>query len=425
MSERTMPPNSERQEKDTASPSPDTHASHGKMSHSGRAATASSDEEKKQLEVYQESGDVEDSNGRHRGETEDEGGETTATSEDPVAAHTHSSTARPSPDSAPNALAASSQEVSSISEYSGPSAEQSTKVVFLYNLPERSSYHEISLLAEPFGPAQKVHLLRMKRQAFVQFPNEQCAAFFIDHLSETRVAVRGSVIRAAPSRRKEVVLPDESQRRTMEADENPPSCVLLVTVLHCMYPVNVDVLQQVFGRFGGLLKIIIFSRNENISALVEFDSVETATAAKVSLDGQCIYTDCNTLRVQFSRMESITVKYNNEKSRDFTDPTLPSMPEQSMQQSPNAGFPFPSNEALHMGYSPTSHAAMDSTAVADGHSLHETTSVVQVSGFRRNERVLDHLFILFGVYGDVVSVLLNRCDAHHRRARSRTCCNDG
>lgn len=185
---------------------------------------------------------------------------------------------------------------------------------------------------------------------------------------------------------------------------------------------------QVFGRFGGLLKIIIFSRNENVSSLVQFASVETATAAKVSLDGQCIYTDCNILRVQFSRMESITVKYNNEKSRDFTDPTLPSMPHQ--QLSPTAepfGFQ-PTGESSPVAHqlSPTAEPfglqgaaagnvpmtqyvepmygeGMASTIQAgSSESLKSLSSVVIINGIKWTEKVLDHLFVLFGVYGDVV-----------------------
>lgn len=42
-----------------------------------------------------------------------------------------------------------------------------------------------------------------------------------------------------------------------------------------------------------------------------------------SLDGQNIYNSCCTLRIDFSKMQSLNVKYNNDKSRDYTNPTLP------------------------------------------------------------------------------------------------------
>lgn len=42
-----------------------------------------------------------------------------------------------------------------------------------------------------------------------------------------------------------------------------------------------------------------------------------------SLDGQNIYNACCTLRIGFSKLTSLNVKYNNDKSRDYTRPDLP------------------------------------------------------------------------------------------------------
>ena len=50
-----------------------------------------------------------------------------------------------------------------------------------------------------------------------------------------------------------------------------------------------------------------------ISVLVTFQS----------LDGQNIYNGCNTLKIDYSRMNNLQVKYNSDKSRDFTRPDLP------------------------------------------------------------------------------------------------------
>ena len=43
-----------------------------------------------------------------------------------------------------------------------------------------------------------------------------------------------------------------------------------------------------------------------------------------SLGGQNIYNNCNTLKIDFSKLQMLNVKYNNEKSRDYTNPGLPS-----------------------------------------------------------------------------------------------------
>ena len=48
-----------------------------------------------------------------------------------------------------------------------------------------------------------------------------------------------------------------------------------------------------------------------------------AQAAKQSLHGQNIYNACCTLHIDYSKLNTLNVKYNNEKSRDYTNPLLP------------------------------------------------------------------------------------------------------
>ena len=43
-----------------------------------------------------------------------------------------------------------------------------------------------------------------------------------------------------------------------------------------------------------------------------------------ALNGQCIYNGCCTLRVDFSKLPGLNVRFNNDKSRDYTNPLLPS-----------------------------------------------------------------------------------------------------
>lgn len=59
-----------------------------------------------------------------------------------------------------------------------------------------------------------------------------------------------------------------------------------------------------------------------------------------SLDGQNIYNGCCTLRISFSKLTSLNVKYNNEKSRDFTRPDLPSGDSQPTMEHPAMATAF-------------------------------------------------------------------------------------
>lgn len=86
---------------------------------------------------------------------------------------------------------------------------------------------------------------------------------------------------------------------------------------------TLDLLFQIFSRVGKVTKIVTFTKNASFQALIQFESAHVAHTAKLALDGQNMFSACNTLRVEFSKLAALNVKYNNDKSRDFTNPGLP------------------------------------------------------------------------------------------------------
>lgn len=105
------------------------------------------------------------------------------------------------------------------------------------------------------------------------------------------------------------------------------STVLRVVVEHLLYPVTLDTFYQLFSRFGKVTKIVTFTKNQSLQALVQYDSIYSASSAKQSLDAQAMFGgSSNILRVDFSKLTNLNVKYNNDKSRDYTNPGLPSSP---------------------------------------------------------------------------------------------------
>ena len=82
-----------------------------------------------------------------------------------------------------------------------------------------------------------------------------------------------------------------------------------------------------FNQIIENLKISLFSHAPFLAqyqALIQMNDDVIAQTAKLSLDGQNIYTNCCTLRIAYSKMTSLKVKFNNEKSFDYTRPNLPS-----------------------------------------------------------------------------------------------------
>ena len=89
-----------------------------------------------------------------------------------------------------------------------------------------------------------------------------------------------------------------------------------------VYPVTLDVIYQIFSRVGKVLKIVTFTKNNTFQTLIQYPDVITAQAAKLSLDGQNIYNGCCTLRIEYSKLSNLNVKYNNDKSRYDTHKSI-------------------------------------------------------------------------------------------------------
>ena len=57
--------------------------------------------------------------------------------------------------------------------------------------------------------------------------------------------------------------------------------------------------------------------------MIQYPDVTTAQAAKLSLDGQNIYDACCMLQIVYSKQSNLNIRYNNDKSWDYTNPNLP------------------------------------------------------------------------------------------------------
>ncbi|KAK7833641.1 hypothetical protein U0070_020662 [Myodes glareolus] len=157
-----------------------------------------------------------------------------------------------------------------------------------------------------------------------------------------------------------------------------------------------------------------------------------------ALDGQNIYNACCTLRIDFSKLTSLNVKYNNDKSRDFTRIDLPTGDGQPPLEPPMAaafGAPgiISSPYAGAAGFAPTigfpqatglsvpavpgalGPLTLTSSAVTGRMGIPGTSgmpgnSVLLVTNLNPDFITPHGLFILFGVYGDVhrVKIMFNK-----------------
>jgi len=101
------------------------------------------------------------------------------------------------------------------------------------------------------------------------------------------------------------------------------------------FPLTLKTFNKVFSKIGEVMKIVLFNKNNQLQALIQFHDAATAKKALLAMDNKNIYDGCCSLRIDYSKIEDLAVKYNNEKTWDYTKPDLPSYgPESSSSGSP-------------------------------------------------------------------------------------------
>ncbi|XP_077285199.1 polypyrimidine tract-binding protein 1 heph isoform X3 [Arctopsyche grandis] len=365
-----------------------------------------------------------------------------------------------------------------------PNVGKPSRVIHIRNIPNETSEAEIIQLGIPFGRVTNVLVLKGKNQAFLEMADETSAVAMVTYFSGCMAQLRGRAVYVQFSNHRELKTDQTHSNASASAQAalqaaqslvaggvNPgaatngglttapadiqggPNTVLRVIVEHMVYPIVLEVLHNIFQRYGKVLKIVTFTKNSSYQALIQYPDTISAQTAKSALDGQNIYSGCCTLRIDYSKMSSLNVKYNNDKSRDYTNPTLPSgdgdhlplggelLPSLLLAARPaltrerlaglwgpgvlapsfglGLGGPYagaavaaglPGFGALALAQGALSGAAPSLRALPQPLPL---ATVLLVSNLNEEMVTPDALFTLFGVYGDVqrVKILYNKKDS--------------
>ncbi|XP_037782850.1 polypyrimidine tract-binding protein 1-like isoform X11 [Penaeus monodon] len=311
-----------------------------------------------------------------------------------------------------------------------------SRVIHIRNIPNEVTEAEIVHLGIPFGKVTNVLVLKGKNQAFLEMSDEVSATTMVNYFTNCTAQLRGRAVYVQFSNHKELKTDqthsnaqNPSAQAALQAaqalvnqtdTQGGPNTVLRVIVEHMIYPVTLDVLYQIFSRVGKVLKIVTFTKNNTFQALIQYPDVVTAQAAKMTLDGQNIYNACCTLRIEYSKLSNLNVKYNNDKSRDYTNPNLPTgdpaLDSALAIGAPNLNLPNRTGENATPTGMPLAGVTPTAAALgAAGIRLPGQPSpncVLLVSNLNEEMVTPDALFTLFGVYGDVqrVKILFNKKD---------------
>nr|XP_015218177.1 PREDICTED: polypyrimidine tract-binding protein 3 isoform X2 [Lepisosteus oculatus] len=338
-----------------------------------------------------------------------------------------------------------------------------SRVLHIRKIPLEVTEAEVISLGVPFGKVTNLLMLKGKNQAFIEMASEDAAITMVNYYTTATPHLRNQPVFIQYSNHRELKtdnLPNQARAQAALQTVNAvhsgnmtlsssasasdgtlmpgQSPVLRIIVENLFYPVSLEVLHQIFSKFGTVLKIITFTKNNQFQALLQYADPMNAHHAKLTLDGQNIYNACCTLRVEFSKLTSLNVKYNNDKSRDFTRVDLPSGDGQptldpsmaaafgapGIISSPYAGaagfapaIGFPQAAGLSMQTVPGAlgpltipASAMAGRMAIPGMTPATVHSVLLVSNLNPDSISPHGLFILFGVYGDVhrVKILFNK-----------------
>ncbi|XP_041617148.1 polypyrimidine tract-binding protein 3 isoform X3 [Vulpes lagopus] len=337
-----------------------------------------------------------------------------------------------------------------------------SRVLHLRKIPSDVTEAEVISLGLPFGKVTNLLMLKGKSQAFLEMASEEAAVTMVNYYTPVTPHLRSQPVFIQYSNHRELKtdnLPNQARAQaalqavsavqsgslalpgapTNEGTILPgQSPVLRIIIENLFYPVTLEVLHQIFSKFGTVLKIITFTKNNQFQALLQYADPVNAHYAKMALDGQNIYNACCTLRIDFSKLTSLNVKYNNDKSRDFTRLDLPTGDGQPSLEPPMAaafGAPgiISSPYAGAAGFAPaigfhqatgisvpavpgalgpltiTSSAVTGRMAIPGAGGL-PGNSVLLVTNLNPDLITPHGLFILFGVYGDVhrVKIMFNK-----------------
>uniref|UniRef100_A0A2K5ETX4 RRM domain-containing protein n=1 Tax=Aotus nancymaae TaxID=37293 RepID=A0A2K5ETX4_AOTNA len=230
------------------------------------------------------------------------------------------------------------------------SAGVPSRVIHIRKLPIDVTEGEVISLGLSFGKVTNLLMLKGKNQAFIKMNTEEAANTMVNYYTSVTPVLHGQPIYIQFSNHKALKTDSSPNQACAQvalqavnsvqsgnlalvasavvvdagmvmARQSP---VLRIIVENLFYPVTLDMLHQIFSKFSMVLKIITFTKNNQFQALLQNADPVSAQHTKLSLEGQNIYNACCTLRIDFSKLTSLNVKYNNDKSRDYTCPDLPS-----------------------------------------------------------------------------------------------------
>ncbi|KAM9689354.1 polypyrimidine tract-binding protein 2 isoform 3-T3 [Trichechus inunguis] len=208
-----------------------------------------------------------------------------------------------------------------------------SRVLHIRKLPGEVTETEVIALGLPFGKVTNILMLKGKNQAFLELATEEAAITMVNYYSAVTPHLRNQPIYIQYSNHKELKTDNTLNQRaqavlqavTAVQTANTPlsgttvsesavtpaqSPVLRIIIDNMYYPVTLDVLHQIFSKFGAVLKIITFTKNNQFQALLQYGDPVNAQQAKLMVTPQSLFT----LFGVYGDVQRVKILYNKKDS---------------------------------------------------------------------------------------------------------------
>ncbi|CAN8302586.1 unnamed protein product [Cochlearia groenlandica] len=296
---------------------------------------------------------------------------------------------------------------------------ESSKVIHVRNVGHEISENDLLQLFQPFGVITKLVMLRAKNQALIQMEDVSSAITALQFFTNVQPTIRGRNVYIQFSSHQELTTIEQNLHG---GREDEPNRILLVTIHHMLYPITVDVLHQVFSPYGFVEKLVTFQKSAGFQALIQYQTQQFAASARTALQGRNIYDGCCQLDIQFSNLEELQVNYNNDRSRDYTNPNLPAEQKGRLSH-PGYGdvgggiYILDDRNSKNFAYPQMANNAAIAAAFGGGlpPGITGTNDRVTILVSNLNEDSIDEdkLFNLFSLYGNIIRIKLLRNKPDH------------
>mmetsp|Transcript_3388 Transcript_3388/g.6650 ORF Transcript_3388/g.6650 Transcript_3388/m.6650 type:complete len:464 (-) Transcript_3388:468-1859(-) len=283
-----------------------------------------------------------------------------------------------------------------------------SKVVHVRNLPPGVTEQDLVNMGMPFGPVTQVLVMNSKGQGFIEFQSVDSASRLYTMYAQTGAQFGGRIIYFQYSERQELNIQPRMDASRPAAPLATPNRVLILQIRNFdrTYYIDADMLYKVFSNYGKILRIAMFQKEgKPVQAFVEFDSIPSATSALSELQGRHLFgRDIGVLSIDYSKLETVTIRSQSEKARDYT------LPQQFTPKAPVGGGNFGEPAIGGGGGAGGAPLTMGFGGGMAQFGMHgqgmgpQSGCVVLVNNLDPQMMTTDKLFNLFSFYGTVLRV---------------------